>query len=86
MNTTATATIRVCVKRDGRKVPFNRRKIADAIFNAAQAVGGDDRALADRLAVVVTMFLEKKLCWTDPRYRRHSGRCRKGTHRGPAMP
>ena len=48
------------VKRDGRLVSFNEKKIADAIFKAAQAVGGEDRALADELAVVVAMFLEKK--------------------------
>ena len=66
MNTTATATIECVLKRDGRKVPFNERKIADAIFNAAQAVGGEDRALADELAVVVTMFLEKKYAGQTP--------------------
>ena len=46
-------------KRDGRVVPFNQKKIADAIFKAAEAVGGDDRVLAEELAGVVTMFLEK---------------------------
>ena len=46
-------------KRDGRLVPFNRSKIADAIFKAAQAVGGEDRVLAEELAGVVTMFLER---------------------------
>ncbi|MHC5033519.1 MAG: anaerobic ribonucleoside-triphosphate reductase [Planctomycetota bacterium] len=46
-------------KRDGRLVPFDRSKIADAIFKAAQAVGGDDRVLADELAAMVTMFLER---------------------------
>lgn len=45
-----------------------KKKIADAIFKAAQAVGGNDRALADELAVVVTMFLEKKTCRTKPQY------------------
>ena len=49
----------VC-KRDGRLVPFNQKKIADAIFKAARAVGGEDRVLAEELAGVVTMFLEKK--------------------------
>ncbi|MBI5125127.1 MAG: hypothetical protein HZA70_02715, partial [Planctomycetes bacterium] len=29
-------------KRDGRLVPFDESKIADAIFKAAQAVGGED--------------------------------------------
>jgi len=63
MNTT---TIGYVVKRDGRLVPFNEKKIADAIFKAAQAVGGNDRALADELAVVVTMFLEKKHTGQNP--------------------
>ena len=63
MNTT---TIEYVVKRDGRLVPFNEKKIADAIFKAAQAVGGNDRALADELAVVVTMFLEKKHAGQNP--------------------
>ncbi|HHT9122982.1 MAG TPA: ATP cone domain-containing protein, partial [Candidatus Wunengus sp. YC63] len=64
MNTTA--TIEYVLKRDGRKVPFNERKIADAIFKAAHAVGGEDRALADELAVVVSMFLEKKYSGQAP--------------------
>ena len=33
----------VVQKRDGRLVPFNKRKIANAIFKAAQAAGGEDR-------------------------------------------
>ena len=56
----AVGTLEYVVKRDGRKVPFCEKKIADAIFKAAQAVGGEDRALADELAAVVTAFLEKK--------------------------
>jgi len=46
-------------KRDGRVVSFSEAKIADAIFKAASAVGGTDRAMADELAAVVTMFLER---------------------------
>ncbi len=46
-------------KRDGRLVAFNKQKIADAIFKAAQAVGGEDRVLAEELAGVVTMFVDK---------------------------
>ncbi len=46
-------------KRDGRIVPFNKQKIADAVFKAALAVGGEDRLLAEELAGVVTLFLEK---------------------------
>ena len=51
--------IQYIVKRDGRVVPFNKEKIAQAIFKAARAVGGEDRQLADELASVVIMLLEK---------------------------
>jgi len=54
------------LKRDGRRVPFNQQKIADAIFKAAQAVGGSDRVLAEELARVVTMFLEKNYGSSTP--------------------
>jgi ribonucleoside-triphosphate reductase len=47
-------------KRSGRAVPFDVQKISGAIFKAAQAVGGADRELADELADVVVMFLEKQ--------------------------
>ncbi|MBM4030847.1 MAG: anaerobic ribonucleoside-triphosphate reductase [Planctomycetes bacterium] len=54
------AKIKEVRKRDGRLVPFDETKIADAIFKAAQAVGGQDRQLAEELAGVVTMFLERE--------------------------
>ena len=47
-------------KRDGRLVPFDQAKIADAIFAAARSVGGEDRLLAEELASAVTFFLEKR--------------------------
>ncbi|MCD6404702.1 MAG: anaerobic ribonucleoside-triphosphate reductase [Planctomycetes bacterium] len=53
-------------KRDGRVVSFNEMRIADAIFKAACAVGGSDRTLAEELAAVVTMFLEKNYDGGDP--------------------
>jgi len=37
-------------KRDGRVVPFEKGKIVNAIYKAAQAVGGRDYATAERLA------------------------------------
>ncbi len=52
-------TIEKVKKRDGRLVPFDKSKIANAIFKAAQAVGGDDRVMAEELASTVTMMLEK---------------------------
>ncbi len=47
------------IKRDGRTVPFNHDKIADAIFKAAQSVGGKDRKQAELLAQKVAEALEK---------------------------
>jgi len=47
-------------KRDGRVVPYNEKKVADAIFKAAVAVGGEDRALAEELASAVTLMLTKQ--------------------------
>ncbi len=45
-------------KRDGRVIPFNRVKIAEAILKAAQEVKGHDSVLADQLALEVVSFLE----------------------------
>jgi len=47
------------VKRDGRLVAFDGMKIADAIFMAAQAVGGSDRTMAEELADAVITLLER---------------------------
>ena len=43
------AMITMIKKRDGRQVPFNIEKIANAIFKAAQTVGGRDFSEAMRL-------------------------------------
>ncbi|MDI6798701.1 MAG: vitamin B12-dependent ribonucleotide reductase [Candidatus Aenigmarchaeota archaeon] len=48
-------------KRDGRVVDFDKEKITNAIFKAAQSVGGKDRELAERLASQVVEILEKQL-------------------------
>ena len=47
-------------KRDGRLVPYDRAKIADAIYRAAESVGGRDRFLAEQLAGLVEALLSKK--------------------------
>ncbi|MGI6604674.1 MAG: ribonucleoside triphosphate reductase [bacterium] len=44
-------------KRDGRLVPYDRSKIATAIFKAAQSVGGCDRERAENLAMEVENLL-----------------------------
>lgn len=45
-------------KRDGRTVPFNVEKIADAIYKAARAVGGNDYQEASEMAEKVCNYLE----------------------------
>ncbi len=58
--------IRQVRKRDGRLVPFRREKIADAIFRAARAVGGEDRFLAEELSGVVVTHLTRGAERTPP--------------------
>jgi len=45
--------IRQVVKRDGELVAYDRDRIATAIFKAAASVGGQDRRLAEELAIEV---------------------------------
>ena len=45
-------------KRDGRIVEFEKTRITNAIFKAAQAVGGHDRQRAEELAQKVVAILE----------------------------
>src|ERR1041385_4980791 len=52
--------IREVRKRDGRVVPFDGTKIADAIYKAIRSVGKGDRGLAEELSAAVAHFLEKK--------------------------
>ena len=54
------------VKRDGRSVDFNLEKITDAIFKAAQAIGGTDYEAAKELANKVCAYLEEELGETAP--------------------
>ena len=49
------------IKRDGRKVPFNIEKIANAIFKAAQSCGGSDFNEAMDIAVTTCELYEQKL-------------------------
>lgn len=53
-------------KRDGRIVPFDEEKIANAIFKAARAVGGHDFERARYLAHEVVKVLEKKFGTLTP--------------------
>ncbi|MEG0614767.1 MAG: ATP cone domain-containing protein, partial [Oscillospiraceae bacterium] len=47
------------IKRDGRKLPFNIEKISNAIFKAAQSVGGSDPSEALEIASKVCNLAEK---------------------------
>ncbi|MDR0994358.1 MAG: response regulator SirA [Verrucomicrobiota bacterium] len=55
------SAIKEIVKRDGNVVPYDRDRIATAIFKAAVALGGSDREEAERLARLV----EEKLLEAD---------------------
>ena len=46
------------IKRDGRRAPFEIEKISEAIFKAAQASGGRDYEMAQRLAQQVVELLD----------------------------
>lgn len=49
--------IKYIIKRDGRKADFDIEKIANAIFKAAQVLGGSDRETALALAKKVETYL-----------------------------
>ncbi len=48
------------VKRDGREMSFDESKITNAIFKAANAVGGADRQLAMEITLDVLRYLKNK--------------------------
>lgn len=54
------------IKRDGRTVPFDIEKIANAIFAAAKATGGRDAQMAHRLAEMVRAELDNDASTTTP--------------------
>ncbi len=47
-------------KRDGRIVDFDVNKITEAIWKAAQSVGGKDRSIAEKLTVEVVKKINEK--------------------------
>lgn len=56
--------IRNIIKRDGRTVDFDISKISDAIYKAAQVLGGHDRDTANYLAGQVELYLVE-ICHND---------------------
>ncbi|MCL1789197.1 MAG: anaerobic ribonucleoside triphosphate reductase [Oscillospiraceae bacterium] len=57
---TQTQKITQIKKRDGRRVSFNIEKIADAIYKAAESVGGHDYSISMELAREVCGRLDKQ--------------------------
>ncbi len=53
-------SIKSITKRDGRVVNFDLQKIEEAIFQAAQTVGGKDHDLAHSLSIKVLELLQQK--------------------------
>ena len=47
-------------KRDGSVVDFDNQKVAEAVFKAAQSVGGNDKTEAERVANRVHELLNAK--------------------------
>ncbi|MCI9405363.1 MAG: anaerobic ribonucleoside triphosphate reductase [Oscillospiraceae bacterium] len=58
--------IEMIVKRDGRQVAFDPSKITDAIYKAAQVLGGSDRQTAEELTCKVIAYLTDELHETRP--------------------
>lgn len=54
------------IKRDGRKVSFNIDKMANAIFRAAQSIGGTDYEESMELACKASRLIEEKFSDTTP--------------------
>jgi ribonucleoside-diphosphate reductase alpha chain len=66
MDQTTSQSIKNVRKRDGRTVPFDQEKIAQAIFKAAQSIGGDDQILATEISRGVINSLATKYGRTIP--------------------
>jgi ribonucleoside-triphosphate reductase len=62
----APSPVQHIVKRDGRIECFQKQKIAEAIFRAAESIGGNDRDRACSLASAVAIYLAKTLKGQPP--------------------
>ncbi|KKT18948.1 MAG: Ribonucleoside-diphosphate reductase [Candidatus Peregrinibacteria bacterium GW2011_GWA2_43_8] len=45
------------IKRDGSVTDFNREKITEAIWKAAESVGGQDRTIAENISIEIEKLL-----------------------------
>lgn len=55
----------VVIKRDGNKTPYDRQRVQDAIWSAAQAVGGSDINVAIDLSYKVEAYLRRSYFTLD---------------------
>jgi len=62
----AEKSIKFIVKRDGREDAFDIKKIANAIYLAAQRIGGKDYKTSMKVAKNVVLFLVKEMKLTKP--------------------
>jgi ribonucleoside-diphosphate reductase alpha chain len=53
--------IKTILKRDGRILPFDKEKLINAIYKAAESIGGKDRKRAEELAKLVQGKIEERL-------------------------
>ena len=53
--------ITTIIKRDGREVPFSVDKIANAVYQAAQALGGKDYSVSLEIANEVADYIENEI-------------------------
>jgi ribonucleoside-triphosphate reductase (formate) len=53
-------------KRDGRTADFDRSKVTEAIFKAAESVGGNDRSIAESLSDQAVTILNEKYQFKIP--------------------
>lgn len=56
--------LKTIVKRDGRTVAFDLNKITEAIYKAAQAIGGNDYSSAEELALKTSNYLDNESCYS----------------------
>jgi len=65
-NKTEVAEVTQVRKRNGQVVDFDRQKITEAIFKAAQSVGGSDRTTAEKLTKEVVEIVSKNYQYKIP--------------------
>lgn len=58
--------IQKIIKRDGREAEFHREKIVNAIYQAAQALGGTDHSQSEHVADLVIDYLENTMHLESP--------------------